>query len=97
MIASKGWGVRPVWGEGVQARGVYSRLPRASSVARSTSSGTADLAGSGRQLTSPLTCHRHGDERGTAFTSMCEAMPRFADYQASVDREIPLVALRPTR
>ena len=62
-------------------------------MARITSSGTADLAGSGRQLT----CHRHGDERGTAFTSMCEAMPRFADYQASVDRGIPLVALRPTR
>ncbi|MDE0135583.1 MAG: nitroreductase family deazaflavin-dependent oxidoreductase [Acidimicrobiaceae bacterium] len=99
-------------------------------------------ARSGRQLTSPLTCHllgddyivmasagghdRHpswyhnvvanpevsvehgtetfdatavvleGDERGTAFASMCEAMPRFGDYQASVDREIPLVALRST-
>ncbi len=35
-----------------------------------------------------------GDERGAAFASMCEAMPRFGDYQASVEREIPLVALQ---
>ena len=99
-------------------------------------------ARSGRQLTSPLTYHRHGDdyvvmasagghpghpawyhnivanpqvtievgtevlfatavvledgERDAAFAAMCEAMPRFGDYQASVDREIPLVALRPS-
>ncbi len=99
-------------------------------------------ARSGRQLTSPLTYHLHGDdyivmasagghprhpawyhnvvanpqvtlevgtdvftatatvldgaERTEAFDAMCEAMPRFGDYQASVDRNIPLVALRPT-
>lgn len=99
-------------------------------------------ARSGRQLTSPLTYHRHGDdyvvmasagghpshpawyhnivanpqvtlevgvdvlsaaavvlegdERTEAFSAMCEAMPRFGDYQESLDREIPIVALRPT-
>lgn len=98
-------------------------------------------ARSGRQLTTPLTYHRHdgdyvvmasagghpshpswyhnlvahpavtlevgtetfaatavvleGDERAAAFAAMSEAMPRFGDYQASVEREIPVVALRP--
>ena len=36
-----------------------------------------------------------GDERAAAFAAMCEAMPRFGDYQEAVDREIPIVALRP--
>lgn len=33
------------------------------------------------------------DERQRAFESMTAAMPRFADYQAGVEREIPLFAL----
>ncbi|WP_419840428.1 nitroreductase family deazaflavin-dependent oxidoreductase [Candidatus Poriferisodalis sp.] len=35
-----------------------------------------------------------GDERSEAFDAMCEAMPRFGDYQDSVEREIPIIALR---
>lgn len=35
-----------------------------------------------------------GDERTRAFDAMCTAMPRFGDYQASVEREIPVIRLR---
>ncbi|WP_420610414.1 nitroreductase family deazaflavin-dependent oxidoreductase [Candidatus Poriferisodalis sp.] len=35
-----------------------------------------------------------GSERTKAFDAMCEAMPRFGEYQASVDREIPVIRLR---
>lgn len=31
-----------------------------------------------------------GEERQALFDSMTAAMPRFADYQANVDREIPM-------
>ena len=34
-----------------------------------------------------------GDERTRVFTAMAAAMPRFGDYQASVEREIPLFKL----
>ena len=34
-----------------------------------------------------------GDERTRVFTAMATAMPRFGDYQASVEREIPLFKL----
>ena len=34
-----------------------------------------------------------GDERAAAFKGMTEAIPRFADYQAGVEREIPIFRL----
>lgn len=34
-----------------------------------------------------------GDERARVFEAMTAAMPRFADYQAGVDREIPIFKL----
>ena len=34
-----------------------------------------------------------GDDRTDAYTRMVTAMPRFADYQAGVDREIPVFRL----
>ncbi len=34
-----------------------------------------------------------GDERSRAFDAMTAAMPRFADYQDGVEREIPMFAL----
>ncbi|WP_419944615.1 nitroreductase/quinone reductase family protein [Candidatus Poriferisodalis sp.] len=34
------------------------------------------------------------EERTRAFDAMCTAMPRFGDYQASVEREIPVIRLR---
>lgn len=37
-----------------------------------------------------------GDERRAAFDAMTAAMPRFADYQLGVEREIPLFALERT-
>ncbi len=35
-----------------------------------------------------------GDERTRAFDAMSGAMPRFGDYQASVEREIPVIRFR---
>ena len=34
-----------------------------------------------------------GDERTRVFNAMAAAMPRFGDYQASVEREIPMFKL----
>ena len=34
------------------------------------------------------------DARSEAFRKMTEAMPRFADYQARVSREVPVIRLR---
>ena len=37
-----------------------------------------------------------GDARARAYGAMTTALPRFADYQAAVDREIPVIRLRRT-
>jgi len=37
-----------------------------------------------------------GDERGRIFDAMVTAMPRFGDYQAGVEREIPLFKISRT-
>lgn len=36
-----------------------------------------------------------GDDHDHAFTLMTSALPRFAEYQASVERRIPLFRIRP--
>ena len=35
-----------------------------------------------------------GDERERAYTAMTTALPRFGEYQAAVEREIPVIRLR---
>lgn len=38
----------------------------------------------------------HGDDRHAALASMAAAMPRFGDYQAGVEREVPFFKLVPS-
>lgn len=47
----------------------------------------------GTEAFSATAIETDGDERERAFGLMSDALPRFADYQASVERQIPLFRL----